>query len=212
MEEASGTRVDSEPTGTPQDVADNATVTQTTGIIGNAAFFTAANSEFLSRADSADLSAGDIDFSATAWVKLATVGQFQTIIGQYGGAGQRSWQIRAGTTTNFEFVVSPDATASTTRGATTFGIIPVNTWCFIFAAHDSVNNLIKISVNNGTVQTTAYSTGVIDSASDFRIGANLSGFYVDGAIDEVGLWKKVLSAAEITELYNAGAGKTCCPF
>ena len=33
-------------------------------------------------------------------------------------------------------------------------------------------------------------------------------FYVDGIIDEVGIWARSLSDAEVTQLYNAGAGLT----
>ena len=38
------------------------------------------------------------------------------------------------------------------------------------------------------------------------IGSNGAGNFVNGAIDEVGIWNVALTAAEVTELYNSGAG------
>jgi hypothetical protein len=41
-----------------------------------------------------------------------------------------------------------------------------------------------------------------------RIGTRANGSYpFAGVIDEVGIWDRVLTASEVTELYNAGAGK-----
>ena len=57
LDEASGTRNDSKGA---NHLTDNNTVTQAVGKVGNAAQFTLANSEYLSIADNADLSAGDI--------------------------------------------------------------------------------------------------------------------------------------------------------
>jgi len=48
----------------------------------------------------------------------------------------------------------------------------------------------------------------VNGASDFAIGArrDTAPLYFDGRIDEVGLWKRVLTTAERTALYNSGAG------
>ena len=51
-------------------------------------------------------------------------------------------------------------------------------------------------------------TGGLTTSSDFVIGGFVTGLnYFNGIIDEVGVWNKELSASEVTELYNAGAGK-----
>ena len=63
---AAVTRKDS--SGNGNDLTDNATVTSTQGKIGKAAQFTAANSEYLSIAENASLSPGDIDFTFSGWV------------------------------------------------------------------------------------------------------------------------------------------------
>ena len=205
LDETSGTRVDSEPTGTPQDLTDNGTVTSNTGIISNAGQFTAANNEYLSRADSADLSVGNIDFSLSAWVYMDSKSE-QYIVSKH----TSSYYVRYdGGSDRFQFVVQGSAVS-----ANNFGSPSTATWYLIIAWHDSVNDLIGISVNNGTANTASFSSGALDTAHDFNIGTvnNLTSVDWNGRIDEVGFWKKVLSSTERTELYNAGAGKTCCPF
>ncbi len=207
LDEASGTRVDSEPTGTPQDLADNGSTVSTTGKINSAGQFTAASNQFLNRSDSADLSVGDIDFTLACWVYLDTKPSEEYIVSK--GTGE--YYIRyKGSTDRFEATFEGSVVAT----ANTLGSPSTATWYLVIAWHDSVNNLVGISVNAGTADTTSWSSGVSDGTSVFNIGTviNNTSFDFDGRIDEVGFWKKVLTGAERTELYNAGAGKTCCPF
>jgi len=219
LDEASGTRVDSEPTGTPQDLTDNNTVTQVAGIVGNAAFFTSANTEWLSVADSTDLSVGDEDFTICAWVKLINLTGDKIIASHWSTtpSNQRSWLLRLNSSIGkYEGAVSSDGTSAgvTTLADINFATPPTNAWHFVVFSHDSVNNQLKLSTNDGTPVTLGYSAGVHDSTSTFDIGGRgTSGADpMWGAIDEVGFWKRILTAAEITALYSAGAGKTCCPF
>lgn len=214
--EASGTRADVEPTGTSQDLTDNNTVTQVAGKIGNAAYFTQADSEYLSHADSADLSVGDIDFTIAGWFNATSLLVNGTIASHWSvtPSNQRSWRLWYHSAIGkMEFEVSDDGTATVARPATTFGLPATNTWYFIAAWHDSVANTINISINNGTVNSTSHSTGVFDSNSIFDLGARGAGAdCFDGAVDAVAFFKKVLTPAELTELYNSGVGKQCCPF
>lgn len=215
LEETSGTRVDSEPTVPAHNLTDNNTVTSTTGIISTAALFTSVNNESLSEADSTDISVADIDFSCVAWVKFTTVAASQDIVSHYSATGnQRSWVMRYNASTGKgSFIVSNNGTATVTLEATAFGNLTTATWYMIFVSHDSVNNLLIISINDSTRATVSHTTGVFDSSAAFRIGENAGGGNpVNGAVDEVGFWKRVLTTAEVTELYNSGAGKTCCAF
>lgn len=207
LDEESGTRVDSEPTGTAQDLTDNNTVTSNPGKIGNAGQFTAANNERLSRTDSADLSVGDIDFTIAAWVYMDTKPSFAYVAAK--GANEY-YLLYQSDLDRFVWTVGNTGTLS----ATNFGSPSTATWYLIIAWHDSVNNQIGISVNNGTADTAAWSSGSSDTIDPFNIGTVNGITTVDwnGRIDEVGFWKKVLTAGERTELYNAGVGKTCCPF
>ena len=210
LEEASGTRVDS-VTATGNDLTDNNTVLSATGKVGNAADFELANSEYLSRADNASVSMGDIDFTITAWVNMESKTEQHPIVSHYDATrDQRAYQLRyRDEIDRFDFFVDPVGTGSLAArvAADNLGSPSVATWYFVVAWHDATADTINIQVNDGTVNSAAHLTGVLDSTSAFQIGAQSapSDFW-DGLIDQVGLWKRVLTAGERTQLYNSGNG------
>jgi YD repeat-containing protein len=81
------------------------------------------------------------------------------------------------------------------------------------AWHDAGADTINIQVNNGSVDSTAWTLGVYDGNAPFNIGriGGDSPSYHDGAIDEVVLYKRVLTLDERTWLYNGGGGRTTTP-
>jgi hypothetical protein len=50
----------------------------------------------------------------------------------------------------------------------------------------------------------------ITTGGSKEIGTDLSIAYMNGDIDEFGIWSKALSTNEISDLYNGGAGQTMC--
>jgi hypothetical protein len=207
LDETSGTREDVHGA---NDLTDHATVTSNPGIVGTAAQFTAANTEYLSRADTAALSTGDIDYSIVCWVRLDDKSTLRIIAAKYGTTtgGDREYILRYDSAADrFRFTIG-GLTIGENVDADNFGSPSVDTWYMVAAWHDSVNNLIGISVNAGTPNTTAFSEGSVDGGYDFEMGyATQVGFPMDGRIDEFGFWKRVLSGAELTDLYNGGAGR-----
>lgn len=200
LDEASGTRNDSVGS---NHLTDNNTVTQNTGKIGNAAEFVSGNSEYLSIADNSDLSTGDIDFTIAFWVYPSIVDAYQGYV-EKGAGGAREYLVYFDApVTQFSLVVQN----SNEVHASSFGTPSANTWYFIVAWHDSVNNTINIQVNNGAVDSQSYSGGVTDGSGMFQVGRISNPIYCTARIDAMGFWKKVLSAGERTELYNAGSGK-----
>lgn len=210
LDEASGTRVDSHGS---NDLTDNNTVGAATGIINDGANFVAANTEYLSHASNASLQTGDIDFTISAWVKLAAKGAYRMIVAKdLYNTSREYWVNYIPTFDRFAFQVTSDGTDATQIAvyADALGSPSTGTWYFIVVCHDSVNNAIKIQVNNGTINSAGTAAGVYSGAAQFMLGAN-SDFgtpsnFMDGMIDEVGFWKRVLTAGEITQLYNGGAG------
>ena len=212
LDEASGQRNDSSGT---SHLTDNNTVTQAAGKVGNAAQFTRANSESLSVADPAALSMGDIDFTLAAWVYLdSTANSIMVLCKGDLGASTYEYMIRFSSSAVLFETRMGNGVVNLTRQATTFGAPSTATWYLIIAWHDATANTVNICVNNGTVDSSSLLTGSYDSAYSFVMGNSSAGttYYWDGRIDEVGIWKRVLTAGERTELYNAGSGKTCCPF
>lgn len=204
LDELSGTRYDAHST---NHLTDNNTVGNTAGKQTNAASFIANNSEYLSIADNANLSAGDIDFSIAAWVNFSSASGRQHLIEKGAeGSGQDEYRLWKYTDNLFTF-----NTPSCQVSATNFGAVSSGVWYYVVAWHDSVNNIIGISVN-GTVNTAACSTGSRDGTAALIIGSRgfADTYFFNGAMDEMLFYKRVLTADERAWLYNSGSGRTYC--
>jgi len=208
LEEASGTRVDQKgtnhlsPVNAPGNVAGkrgNALMCETTGL------------KHLSRAITADLTMGNIDFSIAYWVKrrVATLDHYGHC-GSWEDSVQKAYALAMAGTGHPDkagFAVSPN-------GVDSFSVISsqnlsVGTYNLIIAIHDSVGDTIKIYVDGVLGGTLAYASGVFAGPFDFQVGDIGAGHTVPNHdIDELGVWKKVLSAQEISDLFNGGAGNS----
>jgi uncharacterized repeat protein (TIGR01451 family) len=203
MDETSGTRSDSFGT---SHLTDNNTVGATAGLRGNAASFVSANSEYLSRADGAAISTGNIDFTLIANVYLNSTSGVQ-IIANKGlvNTNSRDYALYSNGT-SFGFMVGNGTVGGSVSSAP---VITPGQWYTVVAWHDSVNNTLNIQVNNGPVSTANYSSGAIDSTYPLTIGAHNGGYSpFDGRIDDVALYKRVLTASERLWMYNNGKGRT----
>lgn len=169
-----------------------------------AARFVRANSEYLTLADSAGVSTGDIQFCVACWVYFDSLGTEQSICGKY-ATGQQEWLLLKTSADRLRFIVSNDG--STDNYVERSATVSANTWYFVVAWHDSSGNTINIQVNDGTADSTAHTTGVFDSTTAFQVGRWGTGSsYLDGRIDSLGYWKRIPSASERTAFYNSGAG------
>jgi len=204
LDETSGTRSDSEGS---NDLTDNNTVLSRTGIISNAGDFVSANSEYLSIADNASLSMGDIDFTLACWAYLDDKSATHIFFGKRAPAPDREYALHYNSGLDvMRFLVSNDGTAQTILQADNFGSPAINTWMFIVAWHDASANTLNIQVNDGTADSVSYSTGVHDATAEFRLGRQDSGQNHDGGLDMAAVWKKVLTSQEKTDLFNLAHG------
>lgn len=202
LEEASGTRADA--TGRGNDLTANNAPGNTTGIQANALALATASSQYLSRADSADHSMGDIDFSIAFWFYSTSGGSKGIVTKWQTGGNQREWWIGQLTSTINVFVSNNGSAAASLANGSAHS---QTAWHFCVMWHDAAANTINVSVDNGTTASVAHSTGVFNGTAPFNIGAENGGVFFDGRVDEVGVWKRVLTSLERTELYNAGAGR-----
>ncbi len=208
LDEASGSRFDSVGS---SHLTDNNTVSSNPGIINNAAQFVTTNGEFLSSADNAALSPAGGDFTATAWVYLDS-----KIVRPAGNA--RRYLLSKGSENNgtFEWAMLYDhggdtfvfSTSVGSASSTSFGSPELGVWNFVTAWRDSspLNRTVNIQVNNGPIDLASTPTTIADLAGEFRIGGEESTDPVprfwDGRVDEVGFWKRILTAEERKTLYE----------
>lgn len=211
LEEESGNRADSHGTNTLTDVN---TVTYDAGIIGNAAQFTNATTEYLNIVSNATVQTGNIDFTIAAWVYLDNNATNQMLVGKdHVTAGQREYVLKySQTDDNFQFSVFTAVDTAVSVDENTLGTPSVATWYYVVVWHDAAGDTINIQVNNNT--TTSQATGgslQAASTAPLRLGARLyTDFedYLDGRMDETAIWKRVLTANEKTWLYNGGVGRS----
>lgn len=208
LDETTGTRVDA--TGRGNDLADNNTVTSAAGKVNNASQHVAASVEYLSKASVADLQMGDFDFTFAGWFYLDSVTAIRAIFGKTDGV-QIEYQMFCNVTTGAAFFDYFGNGASNTLVRVTSGTtINLATWYFLEAYHDAANNLLGIRINNGSATTQA-TGGVAPNTSNggFTLGSRSGGSLpFDGRLDEWGIWKRLLTSAERTTLYNGGSGVT----
>lgn len=169
--------------------------------------FTLANLEFFTVADNASLSTGDIDFTIGMWVYLDSKTTSRGILSKWIGGSNREYQIRYNQTADrFQFLVH-DGSIEVTEDADVLGSPSTATWYYIVCWHDSVENTINVQINDGTPDSQGHTTGLTDTIAPFDLATSDSrGSLWDGRTARLGFWKRVLTTAERTELYNAGSG------
>jgi Concanavalin A-like lectin/glucanases superfamily/Galactose oxidase-like, Early set domain/Bacterial Ig domain len=195
FEETSGTAVsDSSPAANPGTISGAAARTAA-GKIGRAIDFDGVN-DYVSVADanSLDLSTG---MTLEAWVQLDTVSSWRTTIlkEKPGGLVYALYANSSSARPQGEIVTG--AGAGTDRLAGIGPALTAGTWTHLALTYDNAQlRLYK----NGVQVVQAASTGAIQaSANPLRIGGNaIWGEYTDGRIDEVRVYNRALSAAEIT--------------
>jgi preprotein translocase subunit Sec61beta len=198
FEEASGTRVDSHGS---NDFTDNNTVGQGTGKQGSCADFEASNSEYLSKSLGSTGLELTTSFSVAFWYKPEVVG-LQAIY--QSGTNSNFWVIQ---TFQGKIFFTEDNIADYTTPAS---VLTAGTWVHVVVTKDgdSASNL-KIYIN-GSLNST-HSCGTVSSPTGTaRVGAyGTTGSpqrFLDGLLDETGVWSRALTSTEVSTLYNSGSG------
>ncbi len=179
-----------------------------TGIIGNAIHYPGGSNDYLEGASGAHSKALTGDFSVSAWVKYDTAlaGNSRIILGN-SNASSVNYHLRLNADATFKFALS-----GTTYEVDSVATATVDTWHHVCGVYDSVNNLVKISIDGAAFVTSAASVATNEPSSSYlRVGGGTQSgltFYEGwkGYIDSVGIYDSALSIGEVGSLYNSGAG------
>ena len=194
------------------DLSDSNTVLFDTGLIGNAASFVQAQAEQLyyydpagtpfNLADSWTFSCwingrGAASISGDAFISMYAGWPNSVQLALYAGSANTAYCL-VGDGATFKFVQS-------TLGGAEPDFDDVD-WFHCCAWFDIADKIIHMVLNDGSEKVSATALpGVPNrSAAPLRFGAQPA--YLQGLMDLVGYWPRVLTAAERTELYNGGAG------
>jgi hypothetical protein len=193
LDETSGNRADSKGIST---LTDNNSTSYAAGIVNNSADFEKDNSNYLQRVSNSSLRVDDEDWSLTAWVKPESQSAAYSGVVVKGYWEYGLWLYNDGVN------LKPMVGMNTAFPLTYSTGISFGAWSFLAATYDHTTNILSLSVNGGTPQT-ASTGGVTGGTGGFVIGTTEGGWSYDGIVDEVGFWKRVLSASEINNFTMA---------
>ena len=204
LEESSGVRVDSHGS---FDLNDTNTVGQATGKIGNCADFEAGNSEGLQTGSDFTELSGINTISVSLWFNLeSNQTGFRFICGVNNG-GTETWALFKVSNTWY-WRIFKDVTGTGQAAEFNQSLIGTGTWRHFVGTYDGAR--LRAYIDGSLVVTGAATSGNVNSGAPAPLSLghrpdNTDGYY-DGLIDEVGLWERVLTSSEVTDIYNSGVG------
>jgi hypothetical protein len=182
------------------------TLTNNNSVAGGTAFLGTGSASYNSTSGQRLISSTALNMTASSnntiscWVKFTANGYVWDWVTTSGG--------------NRCFTLYTDATANKLR-VYTWGndfepstTITINNWNHVVVTKTS-GGTIEMFINGTSVGTVALGGSGQGSGNALSIGCQWgSSSSITGSVDEVGVWDRVLTGAEITSLYNAGAGVT----
>lgn len=179
----------------------------TTIITDGAAQFTAGNNEALSRSDQADLRHDVGDFSYAGWVYFDNTGTLGDFVGKWTALNNSEFVLRRSAASILQLFYTTDGSSITALTTTTS--LSASNWYFICARYDSAEEKMYARADT----TEQIFTGVlqpIGGTNDFILGAKSPGGSgaIAGRMDSWARFNRFLSDAEVSALYNSGAGRT----
>lgn len=208
--DTTGVRVDAVGTA---DFTDPTATPTAPGIINDSADLELSTPNRLVQIDPLTISPSANPFTVSLWVNFETVGgpgTIQIVIGKWDISGnQREWYLAfEGTPNRILFRYSPDGISQFNVPADALGAPTPGTWYHVLAWWDGATSSIR--VNGGAINSNPFVGPVFHSAIALgTIGAAQNGgswiLPLDGRVDEVGYWNRVLTPTEQDTLYNGGA-------
>ena len=171
------------------------------GRFGNGSWFDGVN-DYININDANSLDFGVNDFSIGLWFKGEYYSGEILLSKRYGGASENGYMISEdGHSINF-YIGGFDNQRSQVDVLDIFD----NNWHYLFFVADRNNNKL-FAYKDGVLVGEANSTNTaginLDNSYDLKIGDLAGGSYTNGSIDEVLIFNRILSAAEVRALYNA---------
>ncbi len=188
----------------------NATITTDRNGIGNSAYTFNGSSNFIEIPDSQPLRLSNTDFTISFWVNVNTFSNGSNVTSflcKRGSGSNNGWIVDANSGDSYalEYCVSSGSNPQ----VNTITTISSNVW----------HNLI-VRYSLATQNITFYYDGVLDSSPSsilptpnsscssvlrfgWDTGSPTGPYWLNGKLDDIGIWNRVLTQQEITNLYNA---------
>jgi len=172
-----------------------------TGVISGCRTFVKASNQYFTRNDETKLRR-DKDFTISFWWKYPGSEFAHLICKRSGGSVEfLIYQALAGNLNWF----GPWGDVS----YVTISSPSVGTWYNIITTWNNTTKVVTSIVNNGTPNVLSpRSTAITGTTAKFQIGNSNDGTgdAADASLDIIQMWDRILTAGEITAVYNGGAG------
>ena len=187
--------------------------TSVSGLVGNAVSLDG-STQYLSAASNTNIEAGTGDFSVQAWVNLdvVKVSSLAIFSKTNNAAGVGEWGLGVGTTSSnvwrFACINTSLTQFNASAAASGDGLAATGSWFHLVGTFTASTGAMALYVN-GSANGTETLTGTLNAGAAVLNVGRLPPTTVlqDGLIDQCGFWKgRVLSADDVTALYNGGAG------
>jgi len=184
-------------------------LTYTTGKSGNAFTFNGTNALVSLPNNSMNLTG---DFSISVWVNMTSISGVQVFLSTYQNISgvDYGFIFRNINSTQLTFF---NGTTQTTTNISGGGLL-TNTWYHIVVTKTSSQikwyvNGVADNVFNGVYPMSYHTSNPASIGALYKWnGTDTVQFMSNGSkIDELNIWNRILTATEITDLYNAGTGK-----
>lgn len=207
LEEAAGNRLDSSLNNLT--LTENGIVAQAPGIIDLAADFFNGDGNNLANTYVPQYSL--TDFTVTGWVYFnsKTVNQQIIYIG-LGGSGGSNVVLRVLYNQSIDSIrgeVARDNSSTANVNLQIEGTIPTDKWIFFAFKHEASTKELTLRLDSLPEDVDTYTTGVLNDFGNqgFALGSNVSQTNtLDGRVDEVGGWDRLLTDKELDFLAQPG--------
>ena len=180
--------------------------------VARSADFPGGDTEFLVKTADVNTDLGAGPYVITLFIRptfLAEIGTVRGILGKGTALGVAATDLfylyYSRISNKLVFRVSDGTTITTVQSA---GPLINDAWHFVAITYNATTDVLSMTIDEGTPVT---ATSVLDAQSaelDFRIGSVQGSFSAwKGQISLVGIFDELLSAGQITEIYNTGLGK-----
>lgn len=201
-------------TGNGNTLTNSGSTTFTAGIVGNGADFGTTNTAKGLYIDSNDAVIGHTQYASAwtiqTWIYLEGSGTrtMQGVQTQSGSNQRRNHQLYCDSVADLRINFFGGTGFDISTGFT----ITSATWTHVIMSYNG--SRFQVVVNDGTPFTSTRSVATSATAGlggfgigNTRQGGAWGGNWFESKVDEVGVWQREISAAEITELYNSGSGR-----
>ena len=177
-----------------------------TGIINQGFSFDGVN-DYVDLGNNLDFD-GSTPFSISTWCYFNT-NTNQSIFAKY--TATQGYQLQRRNSQDIRFALYALNVSGGYLSVRTTSTVSTGGWKHIVVTYDGSKDVsgVNIYVDDSLMTLTNESntlTGSTSTTASAKIGARDSDFYLDGLEDEVGIWNRELTASEVTDLYNSGAG------